>query len=80
MKLTIDYCTDCGHLGKAVEAAEEILENYPEEFDKVELVPSEDGVLRISIESEIVFDIDENSFSRAEVKTRVKDFIEEQEE
>lgn len=80
MDLTIDYCADCGHLDSAVEAAREVLDQYADDFDKVELVPSEDGVFRISIESEVVFDMDQDEFSVADITDAVEENIEESRE
>lgn len=80
MELTIDYCTECGYLKRAVEATEEVLEEYPQNFDSVELVPSDGGVFRVSIDSEIVFDQEEDDFSREKVRENVERYIEEQEE
>ncbi|MFB6213480.1 MAG: Rdx family protein [Candidatus Nanohaloarchaea archaeon] len=79
MDVTIDYCTECGHLDKAVEAAREILAEHGESFEKLELVPSEGGVLRISIESEVVFDLDEEDFSVSDINQEVADYLQEQE-
>jgi selenoprotein W-related protein len=76
MELTIDYCDECGHLDKAVEIAREVMEEYSESFDSVELIPSENGVLRVSIESEVVFDLDEEEFSISDIKQKVSDHLE----
>lgn len=80
MQLTIDYCTECGYLDKAVEAAREVLAEYGESFDKAELVPSEGGVFRVSVESEVLFDIDEHQFSVKEIQERVGEHLQEQED
>lgn len=80
MKLTIDYCVECGRLAKAVETARTILEEHNEDFDKVELVPSDRGILRVSIESEVVFDIDEEDFSHERVLESVEEYLQKQEE
>lgn len=76
MDLTIDYCTDCGHLDKAVEIVREVMDEYDESFEKAELVPSDGGVLRVSIESEIVFDLDEDEFSIDDIKRKVAEQLE----
>jgi len=75
MKVTIDYCTECGHLEKALEVTENILEEYGEKFDKLELVPSDGGVLRVSIEGEVVYDIDQDSFTREEIIKGVEEYL-----
>ncbi len=80
MKLVIDFCTDCGHVEKAVESVREILEDYPDDFDTAELVPAEDGVFRISIDSEVIFDIDEEDFSVHKINEKVEEHIQDTEE
>ncbi|MFB6190643.1 MAG: Rdx family protein [Candidatus Nanohaloarchaea archaeon] len=76
MELTIDYCDECGHLDKAVEIAREVMEEHGESFESVELIPSGNGVLRVSIESEVVFDLDEDEFSISDIKQKVSDHLE----
>lgn len=76
MELTIDYCADCGHLDKAVEAARDVLDQHADDLERVELVPSEDGVFRISVDSEVVFDIDQDEFSVSDITDAVEENIE----
>lgn len=78
MELTIDYCDDCGHLDRAVEIAREVMEEHSEILAAVELVPSENRVLRVSIESEVVFDLDEDKFSIGDIKQKISEYLEEQ--
>lgn len=80
MDLTIDYCAECGHLDKAVQIVRDLLEEHDDTFEKAELVPSDGGVLRVSIDSEVVFDIDEDDFSIEQVDEKVEEYLEESEE
>lgn len=79
MELVIDFCTDCGHIDKATEAAREILREHATDFDSTELVPAENGVFRISIDSEVVFDIDEEEFSVTKITENVDEHLEKDE-
>ncbi|MFB6147559.1 MAG: Rdx family protein [Candidatus Nanohaloarchaea archaeon] len=77
MDLTIDYCEDCGYLDKAVEIAREVLQENADRLDSVELVPADSDVLRVSVESEVVFDIDEEDYSAEAIEQKVSDRIEQ---
>lgn len=79
MELVIDFCTDCGHIDKATEAAREILREHANHFESAELVPAENGVFRISIDSEVVFDIGEEDFSVTKITEDVEKHLEENE-
>ncbi len=67
MELTVDYCVECGYREKAVKAAEAILEEFEDELESARLVPSGGGIFRLSIDGQIVFDIEKQEFSRDKV-------------
>lgn len=78
MKVTIDYCVECNHLDKASETAHQLLEKFHGELESVELVPGDGGVFRVSIDSEIVFDLEDGAYSIPEINKRVEAKLEEE--
>lgn len=79
MKLTIDYCTECGYIDRALEAARLVMEDFGNDFEQIQLVPSEGGVFRVSIESEVVFDLDEEDYSVSKIREGVEEYLEQDE-
>ena len=54
-KLSIEYCTAWGYLGKAVGLAESLLNEYKNRIDELILIPSEGGVFEVKLDERLVF-------------------------
>ncbi|HET7324875.1 MAG TPA: Rdx family protein [Halococcus sp.] len=58
----IEYCVPCGFLERAEDIEHELLTNFGEELDRVSLVTGDHGVLEVRVDSETVFDKDEDEY------------------
>lgn len=67
MDLTVDYCTECGYREEALETARFALEEFEAEIDSIRLVPSKGGIFRLSVDGEIIFDLEETDFSKDKI-------------
>lgn len=54
-KIKIEYCTGWGYLARAVALTRNILTEHTNKITELDLVPSSDGVLEISVNDELVF-------------------------
>lgn len=53
--IKIEYCTAWGYLKKAVALTNELLSEYKNKINKLELIPSSGGVYEISLGDETIF-------------------------
>lgn len=58
-KIAIQYCVECMFLGRAIEIAKMLLDEYPHEIKSLQLVPGTDGVFTIELDQEPIFHIGE---------------------
>ena len=56
-KIGIEYCVECMFLGRALEIAKVLLEQFPQQIDSLELIPGTDGVFLITLAGEPVYRI-----------------------
>ena len=54
-RLEIEYCTQCRWLLRAAWLAQELLTTFTDELGEVALVPGRGGVLRVSLDGELLF-------------------------
>ncbi|MFB6186055.1 MAG: SelT/SelW/SelH family protein [Halobacteriaceae archaeon] len=52
----IKYCVPCGHLERAEEVQHELLDEFGRELDGVRLNTGENGVFKIWVDDELVYD------------------------
>jgi len=50
----IEYCVECMYLGRALEVAEALLNDFPQQIDGLTLVPGTRGVFTVSLDGESV--------------------------
>lgn len=62
VSVEIGYCVPCGHLNRAQDLEEAILEAYGLKVDRVALVPGDGGVFEVRVDSETIFDVDEDEY------------------
>jgi selenoprotein W-related protein len=54
-RVEIEYCTQCRWLLRAAWLAQELLTTFQDELGEVALVPGKGGVLRVSLDGELLF-------------------------
>ena len=54
-RLEIEYCTQCRWLLRAAWLAQELLTTFSDELGEVALIPGKGGVLRVSVDDEVIF-------------------------
>ena len=57
VKIAIKYCVECMFLGRALEIAKMLLEQYPQQIKNVKLVPGKEGVFTIKLDKERIYRI-----------------------
>lgn len=61
-EVEIEYCVPCGLRNNALETADRILAEFSHDLDGVELTPGHGGVFKVYVNSEVVFDKDEQDY------------------
>ena len=56
-KIAITYCVECMFLGRALEIAKMLLEQYPHQIKNVKLIPGTAGVFTIKFDKERIYRI-----------------------
>lgn len=54
-KLSIEYCTKWGYLGRAVALIRKVLNEHKNKISEVKLLPSSDGVFEVVLNDELIF-------------------------
>lgn len=58
-EVNIEYCVPCGLLEYAVDTQEALLEEFGRDLEGVRLEPGHGGVFKVSADSDVVWDKDE---------------------
>jgi len=58
----IEYCVPCGFRDRALDLQRAILTGLEHRLDSCRLVMGEDGVFRVSVDGETVFDVTDDGF------------------
>lgn len=58
----IEYCVPCGHLPRAQELQEAILEAFGQGVDGVRLKTGDSGVFTVHVDGELIFDKAEHEY------------------
>jgi len=56
----IEYCVPCGHLPRALDVQEDILEEFGLQLDGVRLKTGDGGVFKVSADGEVLYDKSED--------------------
>lgn len=48
-EIQIEYCVECMYLGRALEVAESLLNDFPQQIDGLTLVPGTRGVFSVTV-------------------------------
>jgi selenoprotein W-related protein len=54
-RVEIEYCTQCRWLLRAAWLAQELLTTFADDLGEVALIPGRGGVLRVSLDDEVIF-------------------------
>ena len=54
-RIEIEYCTQCRWLLRAAWLAQELLTTFSDDLGEVALIPGKGGVLRVSLDGELLF-------------------------
>lgn len=71
-EVTIEYCVPCGFLDRAQDIQRQLLQQFGQDLDSVALVTGDHGVLRVEVDSETVYDKDEDEYDLDGITRRVK--------
>ena len=73
--LSIEYCTSWAYLGRAVALARTILTEHTNNVSELKLIPSEGGVLEVTLNDELVWS--KKELDRYPEKGEVEEIIKE---
>ena len=59
-EVEIEYCVPCGFLDRASDLQRLLLRTFGERLDRVSLRTGEDGVFRVRIDDDVVYDVYED--------------------
>jgi selenoprotein W-related protein len=71
-EVEIEYCVPCGFLNRATDTAEVLLSTFGADLDRVALVTGDDGVFRVRVDGETVFDKETNDYDVDEITRSVR--------
>jgi len=67
----IHYCVPCGHLDRAQSLQNALLSEFGQDLDAVSLVTGDGGVFEVTVDGELVFDVDDEGYDAEEIVSRV---------
>ncbi len=68
----IEYCVPCGFLDRAQRIQRQLLEQFGEELDSVALVTGDHGVLRVTVDGDLVYDKETDEYDLDAITRDVK--------
>jgi len=70
----IEYCVPCGHLDRAQQLQESILSEYGQQVNSVRLVTGDGGVFTVTVDGDLVFDVDEDAYDEDAIVESVGEY------
>jgi selenoprotein W-related protein len=67
----IEYCVPCGHLDRAQSLQNALLSEFGRDLDSVSLVTGDGGTFEVTVDDELVFDVDDEGYDAEEIVSRV---------
>jgi selenoprotein W-related protein len=58
----IEYCVPCGHLPRAQDLQQALLEAYGQQLETVSLRTGDSGVFKVRVDDDLIFDKAEDEF------------------
>lgn len=71
----IEYCVPCGFLDRAEDLQHVLLTTFGEQLDAVTLRTGANGVFRVTVDGERVYDKQADAFDVDEIVRRVRDHV-----
>jgi len=71
----IEYCVPCGFLERAETVQHVLLSTFGEQLDAVTLRTGANGVFRVRVDGERVYDKQEDAFDVDEIVRRVREYV-----
>jgi selenoprotein W-related protein len=71
----IEYCVPCGHLDRAQSLQGSLLREFGQRLDGVRLKTGDSGVFRVSVDGEVVFDVEEEGYDAERIVDRVDERV-----
>jgi selenoprotein W-related protein len=68
----IEYCVPCGFLDRALRVQESLLRTFGERLDAVTLRTGRDGVFRVSVDGDVVFEKADDEYDVDGIVRRVR--------
>lgn len=72
--VTIEYCVPCGHLDRAQDLQGTILTEYGQRVDGVRLRTGDSGVFRVTVDGDLVFDVEEDEYDEDAIVDAVGEY------
>ncbi|SDE77973.1 SelT/SelW/SelH family protein [Halorientalis regularis] len=74
-EVEIEYCVPCGFLDRAENVQHVLLTTFGERLDAVTLRTGANGVFRVTVDGERVYDKQEDAFDVDEIVRRVREHV-----
>ena len=71
----IEYCVPCGFLDRAQTVQHALLSTFGERLDAVTLRTGADGVFRVTVDGEVVFDKTQDDYDVDEITRRLREYV-----
>jgi len=71
----IEYCVPCGHLPRAQDVQEALLEEYGQQLETVALRTGDGGVFKIRVDGDLIFDKAEDEFDVDDIVRQVRTHV-----
>ena len=59
IRILIEYCVECLFLGRAIETAQALLNEYAEHIESLALKPGHDGVFNVFVDDQLIATVTE---------------------
>ena len=74
-EVEIEYCVPCGFLDRAENVQHVLLSTFGEKLDALTLRTGANGVFRVTVDGDRVFDKQEDAFDVDEITRRVREYV-----
>ncbi|MFB6084571.1 MAG: SelT/SelW/SelH family protein [Halorientalis sp.] len=74
-EVEIEYCVPCGFLDRAEDLQHVLLTTFGEQLDAVTLRTGANGVFRVTVDGERVYEKGEEAFDADEIVRRVREYV-----
>ncbi|SEO12488.1 selenoprotein W-related protein [Halorientalis persicus] len=74
-EVEIEYCVPCGFLDRAEDLQHVLLTTFGERLDAVTLRTGANGVFRVTVDGERVYDKQDDAFDVDEIVRRVREYV-----